>query len=365
MTANRLTQIRALMKEHGANALFITDQANVRYLTGFAGISLHEIEATCLITLQECWLYAPNMYAEQAKGLQSCKNGSVTLKIPTSTKGLYSLFTDDISEGTPVWVEDHTMTLALFDRLKHLAAVEARPSLVTPLRVIKSAEEIAAIGKAIHLTAKALKDTIDHVKTHWQSLTEQDVALFLIGRAYHYGAEGLGFDPIVASGAGSAQPHYRPTNKRLSPGPLLIDNGFTVDGYTSDITRTYWIGKPTAHQQHIYELVLAVNKHCIAATSPEVTGAALHNISHNMFAAQGVEDAYLHSLGHGYGLMVHESPSVSPREEKLLQEGMTITIEPGLYFAGKFGVRIEDDILITKNGAENLSASIPKELHIL
>lgn len=363
MIAKRIEQVQKKLEELNAEALFVIDQANVRYLSGFAGISPHETEGTVLITKNTAYLFVPNMYAQQAR-----KHSSVTSNIITLLcgKSLLSGFIEKIVAEDSVLIEEETMTLKTFVTLKkkHENLV-ANPSPVTPLRLIKSKQEVASIQKAIAITAKALENTVEHVKKNWQTLTEQDVALFLIARAYYHGAEGIGFDPIIATGSGSSQPHYRPTNKPLQKGPLLIDNGFTVNGYTSDITRTYFIGEPTEQQRKMYQLVLRANTECVAACKPTMQTSDLHQLSVDMFEKEKVADNYLHSLGHGYGLDVHEAPSVSAHHSTTLKPGMTITIEPGLYFENNFGIRIEDDILVTEEGCTDLSKAIPKQLIVL
>ncbi len=173
-----------------------------------------------------------------------------------------------------------------------------------------------------------------------------------------YGADGFGFDPIIAVGPNSAEPHH-PTGKDFlkKNDVLLLDFGFCVNGYTSDVSRTLFLGEPSAEFIRIYNLVKECQNLCIESCRPGISVKDLYQISVDFFRKHQVEQNYLHSLGHGLGLNVHEAPSVGSRDQAILTENMVITIEPGLYVAGSFGVRIEDDVVITKDGCEVLTQS--------
>lgn len=175
------------------------------------------------------------------------------------------------------------------------------------------------------------------------------------------GGEGWGFDPIVSFGQGSSQPHYRTGSKQIGQGPVLLDFGVIFRGYTGDLTRTMYIGKAHDTFREMYKLVLECNRLCIAACKPGIPAYQLHKVAVDFFQEHGVDTSFLHGLGHGVGLNIHEEPFFRSNCQTMLQPGMVITIEPGLYFPGEFGIRIEDYVIVTETGCEVLSTS-PKEL---
>lgn len=176
---------------------------------------------------------------------------------------------------------------------------------------------------------------------------------------------GLAFKPIVAFGRNSATPHHSPTKRKLKIGDIVkIDLGFRVNGFCSDMTRTFFTSEPSDFQKEIYNLILAAQKIGIRKTRIGISGQDLDKIARDFLKRKGFDKNFIHSLGHGLGRRIHQNPKISPKSKSILQIGDTITIEPGLYFPGKFGVRIEDTILIKKNGAEILTHA-SKKLKIL
>ena len=178
-----------------------------------------------------------------------------------------------------------------------------------------------------------------------------------------FGSEGFGFDPIIACGDGAAEPHYFTSSKKLEKNTcLLLDFGFLYHGYTADLSRTIFLGKAPKEFKKMYSLVKTNNEMCIEQCRAEMKEKDLYTISLEFFTRHGVEKKYLHSLGHGVGLDVHESPSLGMNQETVLKPNMIITIEPGLYFPGEFGIRIEDVIVVKETGVQVLSSGSSKEL---
>lgn len=198
-------------------------------------------------------------------------------------------------------------------------------------------------------------------KTDPTELTELDLVAAIRSISDELGGEGFGFDPIVASGPSSAEPHYRTKkNKLLANEPLLLDFGIVYQGYTADLTRTIYLGKPTEKYLCRYKLVLECNQLCIDAVKPGVTGQTLDHIAMDFFQKNHVDNYVLHSLGHGVGLNIHENPGINHKSIQPLETGNVITIEPGLYFSEEYGIRLEDLILVTKEGCEILSKNSTK-----
>jgi len=227
------------------------------------------------------------------------------------------------------------------------------------LRAVKTKKEIASLQKANSLTAKCFDDMMNK----WNTFShESDAVRFIKIFALNHNI-GLAFDPIVASGKNASTPHHA-KNTELNKGFCVIDFGFTVDGYHADMTRTIYIGNPSANELLRYNKLLEIQEAAISLVKPGVKCSDLHNFVVRML---GVSDAklFIHSLGHGVGLDIHELPNVAPNSDVVLLDGMCITIEPGIYDAAsrnKFGIRIEDSIIVDKKGHINMTKKASKEL---
>lgn len=221
------------------------------------------------------------------------------------------------------------------------------------LRVIKDNNEIAKISKACQITDKVFSSFVKNFKNF---KTEQEAAAFLVYETRKMGC-GVAFEPIVASGKNAAVPHHVPYGK-IMKGFCVVDYGVKYQGYCSDMTRTFYVGKPTKEVEKIYNDLLESQEKTVNFVKPGVT------ISDLSLASEKMTGPLIHSLGHGMGIEVHEYPNVSNNNKDVLREGMVITIEPGVYVPGKYGIRIEDDVLVTKKGFKFLS-KFPKKLIIV
>lgn len=228
--------------------------------------------------------------------------------------------------------------------------------------VTKDESEIASLRTAASITDKVFTDLLAIIRP---GITEQEIAAEIVARHRRYGAEGEAFDVIVASGKNSSLPHARPTSKPVASGDFVtLDLGCVVNGYHSDMTRTVAVGSASREMKHVYAAVLAAQLAAIAAAGAGVTGRKLDSVARTAIARQGYGKYFVHGLGHGIGLEIHEEPRVSKKNSEPLMCGSVITIEPGIYIPGKFGVRIEDDIVLQSGGCDNITRS-PKELIIL
>ncbi len=259
----------------------------------------------------------------------------------------------------------HT-SVSEFERLKaalpgkiRRKLLRAEASLVEPLRWIKDEDEIAIMAKAAALGDALFHHLLGFIQP---GLTETAVAAELEYQARLRGAEGMSFDSIVAAGPRSALPHGRASHAKLPKrGLLTLDFGVILRGYCSDMTRTVCLGKPTPREREVYEAVLAAEQAGIAAVQAGVTCGAVDEASRSILRSVGMAEAFTHSTGHGVGLEIHESPRVGSGQHDKLAAGMVVTIEPGAYFAGEFGVRIEDMVAVTRTGGQLLTHS-PKAL---
>ncbi len=230
------------------------------------------------------------------------------------------------------------------------------------LRIIKDADEIAAIRRAIAISEAALQDTLAEVRI---GMSERELANILEARIIAHGGEGLAFETILHAGANTALPHTAPLDYRIAHGdPLLIDFGARVNGYCADITRTCFVGAGTTAQREFYGVVEAANAAARGAAKPGVAAEAVDIAAREVVIQAGYGDLLRHRTGHGIGLLAHEAPYIVRGNQQKLQPGMVFTIEPGIYRMGEIGVRIEDDILITEAGAESLT-TFPRELQVI
>jgi Xaa-Pro aminopeptidase len=239
------------------------------------------------------------------------------------------------------------------DRPKLLAA----PPLVEQMRVLKDAEELAAVQRAVDLADEALGAVVHRIEPGW---TETQVA-WEIEKHIRERDGGVSFETIVASGPWSAQPHAYPrSDKRIEAGePIIIDMGARVDGYCSDLSRTFILGKADGQFDKVYDIVLAAQETAEALIRAGMSGEEAHLTAHNVIAEAGYGDNFGHGLGHGVGLQVHEAPRLAQTSKDALVDGMVFTVEPGVYLSGWGGVRIEDMVVI-ENGRPRVLSRAPK-----
>ena len=343
------------MRTGRANAFLTTALPNVRYLAGFTGSN-----AALLLTQDRAILFTDPRYQTQAPQETDCEvrvvKGPLLAEL---AKWLKRLAVKSLGfEGNRISFEEYKQLKenATGVTLKPLAGV------VESLRMVKSSDELATIRASVQLNSAALEHALEKFSP---SMTEVDLAAEINYRVRLLGADGTAFDTIVASGERTALPHAHPTDHPISTNELLlIDMGATVSGYASDMTRTYAVGKLDAKSRRIYRAVLESQLAAIDAIKPGVTCAAVDRAARKVLRGYGVEKFFIHSTGHGLGLEIHERPRVGRKDMTRLEEGMAITIEPGVYQEGVGGVRIEDTVAVTHNGCEVLTPS-GKELVVL
>jgi len=328
-------------------ALLVTNVHNVRYLSGFLGD-----DSALLVAPERTFLLTDSRYAEQSEaetrgiGIVVRKKGMMQAAGMTARKaGIRAL-----------GVEARAMTLAESEDLrKALRGVELRPTrgLVERLRTVKDASEIAAIRRAAQIAEEAFRLTLPQIAP---GKTERELALFLERTMEDLGAEAPAFPTIVAAGERSSLPHARPTGRRLRRGEaVLFDWGARWNGYNSDLTRVVFLDTiPTAFQRR-YRLVLAAQRRALTRVRPGRKAGKIDAAARSYLKAHRCGKYFGHGLGHGVGLEIHEAPGISPGQDAILKAGMVITIEPGVYFHGQGGVRIEDLVLVTRDGHQLLT----------
>ena len=234
---------------------------------------------------------------------------------------------------------------------------------ISSIRLRKTADEIAKLKEAIRISEAALEATLGEVR---EGLTEREVESILVRQMFAHGAHGLAFEPIVAAGDNSAQPHAQArADYRIRRGDaLLFDFGASYEGYNADITRTFFVGEVSEHDRAFYDTVLAANERGKAVTRAGVSANHVDDAVQKVLEGSQFAAFIRHKTGHGLGLDVHEAPQIMRGNDAMLEAGMVFTVEPGLYRHGECGVRIEDDVVVTEDGVECLT-SFPRELRIV
>ena len=358
--------MRVAFRERNASAMVVTNHKNILYLCGFIGISEVERESSMLITEHQAILFVPHMYEAQARVSSGIADGSVRMIVDAERDGLLTIFANHVKEGENVLFEASDVRVSELERMKNATRAMLIPSegVIETLRLIKDDDEIMFLKQAAQISELTFNAILEYLSTHEDhDLTELELAEIMLKISRKFGGEGWGFDPIIASGAASAIPHYVTSGKVIeNHAPLLLDFGVRYKGYTADMTRTVHLGPASEKFKEMYHLVLYSNRRSMNACKPGAVVEDLYHISNEKFLEQGLSQNYLHGLGHGIGLAVHEAPYSRPGQKTLLQKGMVTSIEPGLYFEGEFGVRIEDMALITEHGSEVLTSRSSKEL---
>ncbi|MGM0898147.1 MAG: M24 family metallopeptidase [Bacillota bacterium] len=351
----KLMKLREQMQKRELDSLLVTNPYNLRFITGFTGTA-----GLALITPNDAWFITDFRYTEQAG--EQVKE----FKVVQAQKGLLDEVARIAQEAAVerLAFEQDYMTFATYSQYKEKLSATLEPvsGLIEKLRMVKTPEEIEVLKAA----AKIADDAFEHICTYIKpGMTELQVSNELEFFMRSQGATSSSFDIIVASGLRSALPHGVASDKEIEQGDLItLDFGALYNGYVSDITRTIAVGEPSDKLKEIYQVVLDSQVLALEKIKPGMTGIEADAIARDYIKAKGYGEAFGHSTGHGIGLEVHEGPGLSFRSETVLEPGMAVTVEPGIYLPGIGGVRIEDDILITETGNERLTHS-SKELRIL
>lgn len=260
-----------------------------------------------------------------------------------------------------VAIESQTMTVARLKRLrKGLTDADFDDSSVLSnainrLRSVKDEDECECIRKAQEIAEKAFDAILGFIKV---GVTEREIALELNRQMFLNGAEDISFETIALSGANTSMPHGVPSDKKICEGEfVLMDFGAVFNGYHSDMTRTVCVGQPSDEMKRVYNIVLKAQECALEGARAGITGEELDKLARDVIEANDFGEQFGHALGHSVGLEIHENPNARPSEKNVLPSGAVITVEPGIYIEGKFGVRIEDFVILTENGCDNLTKS--------
>lgn len=352
--SDRMRRLQDVLAKESLDGLLVTDSLNMRYLTGFTGSY-----AVLLVTGDTAFLLTDSRYTEQAK-IEAPHCALVIIE----TKNWVSELAERAQDHAlhKIAFEDHPLSYHNWAEMRDaLSSMELVPAhnLVEKLRLVKDSDEIEAIREAVRITDAAYAHVSDLLEP---GLREIEIALELDFFMRKNGADKEAFDTVVASGPRSAMPHAKPTERTLLDGELLVmDFGARAQGYHADITRTVLLGVGDVKQEEIHATVLEAQQRAIDAIRPGVEGGVVDSAARDYIAERGYGDCFGHGLGHGLGLAVHDGGLLNKHSTAILEAGMVLTVEPGIYIPGWGGVRIEDDVLVTNTGCEVLTQS-PKAL---
>lgn len=353
--AVRLGRLRAKMAEAGVPALYTTHPYNRRYLTGYTGEDHlpNESAGAVLVTADAAYLHVGRLNAAQARA-----------EAPEYAVVDYFLRADGPKQVAELAAK-HGITRLGFEEdsilfATHTMLTETLPGtalvpvgkLVAGLRDVKDAAEIESLRRAQAVTVAAFVAVSGRIAA---GMTERQVAWELEKAVRDAGGEGLAFPTIVGAGRNGARPHHGASDYAIREGePIVIDMGATVDGYCGDLTRTVIVGEPDATFRRVYDIVLRAKRHVEEVARPGMKGHEIDAAARDVIAEAGYGDQFIHTLGHGIGLQVHEGPGARVNGEDVFAPGMTLTVEPGVYLEDWGGVRIEDMVVFTEGGVEIL-----------
>jgi len=353
----RINKIQAVLRRKKLDGLLVSQPENRRYLSGYSALDHGIAETAGLLLIPakgDSWLLTDFRFKLQAEAEAGF------LHVGLYPKGLLSLLQEMLPDlGLRTLGFESQYTLHSFaEKLSGLSkktGVRFVPTtdLVERLRVIKDEDEIAKLRASVDLNEKVFEKVYRSI---CPGQTEREIALVIESAMRRMGAQSPSFDTIVATGSNSALPHAVPGMKVIEGGqPLMIDMGLILDGYCSDMTRTFVVGEPDEHFLAIHRLVRRAQLAAIAVIRAGVAAAKVDAIARDIIAAAGYGSAFGHSLGHGVGLAVHEEPRLSSRTGKKLEAGMVVTVEPGIYIPEWGGVRLENMVVVREDGCEVLN----------
>ena len=352
---NHLEHIAAHLD--GLDAILLTSEANCYYATGFMG------EGIALVTRRGSWYFTDSRYTEAA---DKAIGDAAVIREVSREKPFSALINEALaaSGAEKVGFEDQRMTVAehaVYSEKLHCTLTPAS-ALMTELRSSKDEEELSCMTAAQRIAEGALAQILKEIRP---GMTEKEIAARLNYLMVSAGAEKTSFDTIVASGPNGSMPHAVPGMRKVREGDFItMDFGCVYKGYCSDMTRTVALGRPSDEMRNVYDIVLQAQLAGIAAARAGVTGAAIDGAARKVIQDAGYCSYFGHSFGHSLGIDIHEAPNAAPGNDKPMPEGAVISAEPGIYLPGRFGVRIEDVMILRPDGAQVITKA-PKALLVL
>ncbi len=356
----RVERLRALMAERGYDAVILRNNPDLRWLTGAERTFDDEVAHTAVVTAGGLWLHTDSRYYNtfvERLGSES----AWALDMEVTTPAAWAARRVAAERARVVAVED-TCDLAFYDDLL-VELTRAGVACLTPrlhgdicdLRMVKDAEEVELMRRAQEVTDAAFEHICGWIRP---GVTEQQIRVELENYMLSHGADELSFGSIIASGPNGANPHAQPGERQVQLGDLIVmDYGAGYHDYHSDMTRTVSVGEPSDEQRRVYDVVRRAHEESAAAVRAGVIGRDVHEVAARVIEEAGYGEYFGHGLGHGVGIQIHENPNFNRRWERPVPEGSVVTIEPGIYLPGRFGIRLEDFGLVTADGYEPFTRS--------
>lgn len=358
----RFNKLEKVIADNSLDGVILTDGYNIHYISGYKG------HTGCMLVIKDKkYILTDSRYTEQVS-IEAPDFICVDVGLEGYSKTILRLIKElSCQERISIGFENEEISYkqykAFEESLGEVASLVCLDNKVNVLRMVKDSYEIECIAKAESIGDEAFNHIIEFIEA---GMTEKQVALELEYTMKSLGASGLSFDTIAASGPNSSLPHAQPSDRVLQDGDFLtLDFGCIYDGYCSDMTRTVYIGEePNKKQYDVYATVLKAQREALKLVKPGARCSDIDACARNIIAEAGYGDYFGHGLGHSVGLYIHEEPRCSRKCDTILEVGMTMTIEPGIYLPGEFGVRIEDLVVVTEDGYRNLAFS-EKNLFLL
>ena len=353
---NHILQIQKKLTFLGLGALLLTDEKNQRYAAGFPFT-----DGFVLVSQEKAWLITDSRYIEAA---EAAAGGCAEVMLYDNARPKMRLLRQILTEEklTSLAAEDRKLSRAEYTNLERLLGMSLQPAgaLMEELRASKDEEELRSMVAAQRISEKALEETLQVIRP---GMTEKEVAAELVYRMLRHGSEGNSFDPIVVTGKNTSKPHGVPGDTVLQPGDFItMDFGSLQNGYCSDMTRTVALCEATDEMKQVYDTVLKAQLAGIAAGRAGIPGSEIDGAARAVITEAGFGDYFGHGFGHCLGLDIHEPPFANPRGQALMPENSVCSAEPGIYIPGRFGVRIEDVMILRTGGSEVITRAPKTEL---
>ncbi len=355
----RQKALQRTLAEHRLDALLVTHPPNVRYLCGFTGSA-----GTLVLSENKSVFFTDGRYVEQSHAEVRGPKIVIAREGPLMGAGKWlASGASGFRKKANIGIEGEHLTVAEHSRLRDVLGnrikIAESPALIEQSRLIKDEDELVLVRAAAGLGEKLWGKVRRLVRA---GVKETDISAELEYTARRAGAQGMSFETIIASGKRAALPHGVASSEALpARGFVVCDFGVILSGYCSDMTRTIFVGQPSREYREAYEAVRKAQEAAAAAVKPGATAGEVDSAARNLLKSEGLARYFTHSTGHGVGLEIHESPRIASGRNEILRPGMVITVEPGVYIPGKYGIRIEDMVLVTEHGREVLTPS-SKEL---
>ena len=351
LNKKRLSKLTNILLEQGIDGCLLGPTEDLEYIAGIKPFADERFKGLFAFSDGSWFFISPELYYED---FRKTLGEEAHMYVWSDNEGVFSVFKkaakDYKLEGKIIAINDGIRAIDLLDMQKVMKSNFINgDKMLEQLRIIKEEEEIKCLAKAAEIADKTFEEVIKYIKP---GITEKDISDKIKELLIDFGGEGLSFEPIVASGPNSSMPHYNDDKRVIEEQDLIIlDYGCTYKGYCSDISRTVFVGEPTEEQKKIYEIVLRANKEAEKKVREGITAGEIDKTARKIIADEGYGEYFICRTGHGIGLAVHEAPYIKAGNEEVLKTGMAFSVEPGIYIPNKFGMRVEDIVIVDGEGS--------------